>query len=139
MIFLVYVSSAVHLFSDEELVRLLEISRRNNTRDDIGGMLLYKDGNFMQCLEGPEDKVNALLRRVQKDPRHRGVLTLVKEQHVKREFPDWSMGFKNLQNVNLEALPGYTDFLDLPLTSEQYIENPSKALQLLFNFKNSMR
>jgi hypothetical protein len=139
MIFLVYVSSAVHLFSDEELVRLLEISRRNNTRDDIGGMLLYKDGNFMQCLEGPEDKVNALLRRVQKDPRHRGVLTLVKEQHVEREFPDWSMGFKNLQNVNLEALPGYTDFLDLPLTSEQYIENPSKALQLLFNFKNSMR
>jgi hypothetical protein len=70
---------------------------------------------------------------------NRGVLTLVKEQHVEREFPDWSMGFKNLQNVNLEALPGYTDFLDLPLTSEQYIENPSKALQLLFNFKNSMR
>lgn len=41
----VYVSSSVNLMSREELVKLLTISRENNARLGITGLLLYKDGN----------------------------------------------------------------------------------------------
>jgi len=51
---LVYVSSATELFSDTQLENLLLRSRQNNSTLGITGMLLYKDGNFMQCLEGPK-------------------------------------------------------------------------------------
>jgi len=57
---LVYVSSAVTFFSSAELVTLLEKSRANNTRLGISGLLLYKDGNTMQLLEGERDIVLAL-------------------------------------------------------------------------------
>jgi hypothetical protein len=57
MYFLVYVSSAVNLFSDEDLIQLLEVSRRNNEKAEITGLLLYSSGNFMQTLEGPEKAV----------------------------------------------------------------------------------
>ena len=52
MFYTVYVSSAVDLFSDEELLKLLDVSRKNNQALDVTGMLLYKGGNFMQFLEG---------------------------------------------------------------------------------------
>jgi hypothetical protein len=139
MFFTVYVSSAVHLFSDEELTALLETSRRNNAQAGITGMLLYKDGNFMQFLEGPKDKVCALLEKIKTDLRHKGMIILLQQEHAEREFIDWSMGFKKLGRDNLPGIPGYSDFLDLPLTSEQFLLNPSRTLRLLLSFRNSIR
>jgi hypothetical protein len=52
MIYLVYVSSAVKPFLSSELVDLLSKSHVYNTEVGITGMLLYKDGNFMQTIEG---------------------------------------------------------------------------------------
>jgi hypothetical protein len=139
MFFLVYVSSAVRLLVEKELLDLLEKSRKNNQAFGITGMLLYKEGNFMQFLEGPREKVMALMEKIRKDPRHRGVITLLQQEHMEREFPEWSMGFKKVESDSLPQLPGYSDFLDLPLTSEQFLMNPSKSLRLLLNFKNILR
>lgn len=50
MINLIYTSSAVELFREDELVELLKTSRDNNRRRGITGMLLYNDGNFLQVL-----------------------------------------------------------------------------------------
>lgn len=69
MIYLVYVSSAVKLFSSAELQQLLRGARENNSSRDITGMLLYKDGNFMQVLEGEKEPVLALRDRISRDPR----------------------------------------------------------------------
>ena len=139
MYILVYVSSAVELFSDEELTELLDKSRKNNAASDITGMLLYKDGNFMQFLEGPKDAVLALMTKIKADQRHRGLIVLLHEEHDEREFDHWAMGFKKLgANAKFEV-PGYSDFLNLPLTSEEFLLNPSKSLQLLLNFKKVVR
>ncbi len=139
MFFSVYVSSAVRLLSDEELAALLETSRRNNAKRDITGMLLYKDGNFMQFLEGPKESVCALLATIKTDPRHRGMIVLMQSEHPDREFSDWSMGFKALGPNKRIEIPGYSDFLDLPLTSERFLLNPSRTLKLLLGFRDSMR
>ena len=136
---LVYISSAVEPFSEQELEDLLIKNRQNNSAVGITGMLLYKDGNFMQCLEGPKKAVCTLQAKIQSDRRHRGMIVLLREEHVQREFKDWTMGFKKLDSNTALDVPGYSDFLDLPLTSEQFLLNPSKSLQLLLCFKKVMR
>ena len=54
---LVYASSAVDMFSMEELVCLLERWRPKNAALGVTGMLLYKGGNLIQALEGEADAV----------------------------------------------------------------------------------
>jgi hypothetical protein len=60
----VYVSSATRRLSVAELAEILRVSRADNQRDEITGMLLYKDGNIMQVLEGAEEKVSALIEKL---------------------------------------------------------------------------
>ena len=139
MYMVVYVSSAAKLFSEQELMELLERSRKTNSALDITGMLLYKEGNFMQFLEGPKEAVLALVAKIKLDARHHGIIILLHEDHAEREFKEWAMGFKKLDSDASLEVPGYSDLLDLPLTSEQFLLNPSKALKLLLSFKNVMR
>jgi hypothetical protein len=68
MLSLVYASSAKQLFSEEDLTALLQQSRDNNTRLGLSGLLLYKDGNFMQVLERPDDGLTVALRQDSERP-----------------------------------------------------------------------
>jgi hypothetical protein len=136
---LAYVSSAVTTFSDSELEELLKKSRRNNEASGLTGMLLYKDGNFMQFLEGPKNAVVESMSKIKADPRHHGVIVLLHEYKAERDFAEWSMGFRKLDNASDENLAGRSDFLDHPLTSEEFVSNPTRSLQLLRSFRKNMR
>ena len=139
MYYLVYVSSATRLFTQQELVDLLQVSRRNNEPAQITGMLLYQDGNFMQYLEGPKDAVLTSMARISKDPRHHGIITLLQNETGEREFSDWAMGFKSLDASVPDGNPGYTDFLNTPLDSQKFQSDPSMSMKLLRTFKQKMR
>lgn len=139
LIQLVYVSSAVRFMSDEELAELLRVSRENNARLDITGLLLYKDGNFIQALEGPEEAVLQLYDKISRDPRHVGVMTLVKEPVKNRLFPEWSMGFQNVNKMEASELPGFSAFLIESFTPENFRQNPSRVTVLLTTFKKMIR
>jgi hypothetical protein len=133
--FLVYVSAAGTWFSAQELRDLLARSRAHNERDGITGMLLYKNGNFMQVLEGEEAAVRALHARITADRRHHGVLTIDSGTTEKRQFKDWSMGFVDL-DAEAGALPeGYSEFLEMPLTDPDYAQTPGRCLALLQLFR----
>ena len=135
---LVYVSSAKEIFSPDELFALLQTSRRNNARVGITGMLLYKGGNFIQALEGEQAAIAQLHDRIQSDRRHHGLLTLLEKPIKERQFTQWSMGFSNLGDPLLRGLPGYSDFLDLPLSAEALSADPSRAQKLLQLFRTRM-
>ena len=137
--FHVYASSAVGKFSDSDLMSLLEASRENNARDGVTGMLLYKDGNFMQALEGPPEGVRAVLERVRRDPRHRGMLKLIEGFRDGRDFGDWSMAFANLNNEALATTPGYSEFMAKPLNDAEFVSQPSKVRTLLLSFRKVVR
>src|SRR5579862_5466060 len=110
-----YVSSATELFSTEELTDLLLHSREANERAGLSGMLLYKDGNFMQTVEGPGEAVEDLEARLARDPRHRGMLVLLRGERQQREFDGWSMGFRDLTvAADLAEVEGYNEFLETP-------------------------
>ena|SRR5271165_1105280 len=138
MFFVVYVSSAVNLFSEEDLTRLLETSRRNNPKLGVTGMLLYKEGNFMQLIEGPEEGVRTLLATIYNDPRHRGLLTLLEGNEKTREFQDWAMGFQSLHTDGLRQNPGYTDIMSAPLTHEYFTKDPSNCLKLFWTLRKNL-
>jgi hypothetical protein len=133
---LTYVSSAVSPLNHDQLRELLTVCEENNRRDEISGMLLYKDGNFMQVLEGSADVVHRTHTRILTDRRHAGLITLLQGPQAERQFPEWSMGFRDLRSATPKP-PGYNEFLNIPLTGREFSANPSRAQKLLVTFKAS--
>jgi hypothetical protein len=132
---LVYVSAAVTWFSPPDLRALLVDARAANERAGITGMLLYKDGNFMQALEGEEAAVMALHRSIRADRRHQGMLTLTSGPVSEREFAQWNMAFFDLGAARGELPLGYSGFLDTPLTDPAFVQDPGRCRQLLAMFR----
>ncbi len=107
--YLVYVSSASELYTDHNLAEILTISRRNNTQNNITGILLYHEGSIIQVLEGDKVTVNALYNKIQLDQRHKSVIRMVEGITEQRNFADWSMGFESLTDGEWEEYSGYLD------------------------------
>lgn len=77
-----------------ELESILKCSRINNSKESITGMLMYHRGEFIQILEGAEDRVLKLFSlTIQNDARHSNVKLIAQGPIVHRSFSDWSMGF----------------------------------------------
>lgn len=139
MLSLIYVSTSVKLLNDEELLDILKVSRENNSSRDVTGLLLYKGGNFMQVLEGPDEVVEALYETIKTDPRHKDVFVLSREQISNRQFPAWEMAFQNLDNPEVKSEPGYSQFLQDEFIADVYRENPLRAYIMLLTFRDNMR
>ena len=133
----VYVSSATRLMTQPELLELLRKARENNARDQITGMLLYKDGNFMQAFEGEEEKATRLHEKILADPRHKNIITLLKEPLEERRFDGWSMSFQNIDLLKEDERAGFSRFLSYPFDKNYFGENPNNALKLLLSFRKS--
>ena len=134
MIHLIYISSATSWPSENDLKELLEQSRARNLRQNITGMLLYDNAMYMQVLEGSEKDVHDIYDSILKDTRNNGNVTLIEEEISQRDFPNWSMGFKNLESCSPEELPGFQDVFGGKLDKELAVKNTSKALGLILGF-----
>jgi hypothetical protein len=88
----IYLSSATELFSDDELKNLGVGSTHRNESVGITGVLLYNEGNFIQCLEGPKKHVLATYDRISSNPRHKGIMKIVGKSITERSFSKWAMG-----------------------------------------------
>lgn len=135
----IYASSATELFEKDELIALLETSRANNHAVDVTGILLYKDGNFLQVLEGPEPAVDTLLARIAKDQRHKRVMVFFRQTIENRDFPHWSMAFRDLKDPELAKLPGFNEFLNLSLADPSLLSDSPRVRQMISVFAKSIR
>ena len=138
MLSLTYVSSAAGRLEPAQLAAMLGDIRPKNEALGLTGMLLYSDGNIIQTLEGPDEAVEATFRSIEADPRHRGILVLLREPVEERAFPDWSMGFREVAGTEVGSLPGYSAFLSRPLAKELGAA-AAPAYRLLEVFRDSMR
>jgi hypothetical protein len=86
-----YVSVADPSISDEEIASILVSARRNNVRDELTGALVYNGHNFLQLLEGPDEKVEACLAVIREDPRHSGMIEVRRRTIEARDFGEWAM------------------------------------------------
>ena len=133
MIQLIYVSAAVSEMREDALRELLRTSRENNATLGVTGMLLYRRGDFMQALEGEERTVRKLLRRIARDPRHHGLVTLMARPISARAFGDWKMGFRSLVPAALERSEGFSSVLNQRF-HQAPTPAPDLALKLLLRF-----
>lgn len=132
---LVYESIANQEMSDEHLKNLLATARTRNITSNITGMLLFKNGFFMQALEGEKDVIENTFDKVVKDPRHRDVLVVYKKPIEQRRFPEWEMGFNKIDDKNAELIEGFSDFLNRP-TPRFFRHQATLAELLLEQFKH---
>jgi hypothetical protein len=91
MLQLVYSSVASDGGSDIDLTALCEKAARNNKRDEITGVLLLRDGYFLQALEGPRLAVEDAFLRIIADDRHGNLQLLSRRIVTARHFGDFAM------------------------------------------------
>jgi hypothetical protein len=136
---IIYLSSASYLFSKTELQALLEQARVKNARLGITGLLLYREGNFMQLLEGESSVLENLYKTILRDTRHKGAIRLLDGEIAERSFPEWTMAYQDLSLRTESNLPGFNQFLNAPLTEAEFAHKPQQVRTLLNLFKRTLR
>lgn len=93
MLQLVYISSARQPITESVCADVLAVSRTNNVRDGITGLLVAGQRRFLQALEGPTDAVRSTYNRILKDSRHYACVLLGEHYLDERQFGEWAMGY----------------------------------------------
>lgn len=104
---IVYQSTASQEFGSLALFRLLTEAQLRNARLQITGHLLFLNGEFTQCFEGPPDKVEALWQSLQRDTRHHDIKLLVRHATQERRSPAWSMAFSTYSTHYVRGMQGF--------------------------------
>ena len=99
---MLYISSASPSLSDEDLYDILKVSRINNERANITGVLCSGGGYFIQIMEGPQKEMLQGYLRILDDPRHHDCLLIGLVPIKERKFKDWSMGHINASSENMK-------------------------------------
>lgn len=129
MVSLVYSSRSTQAFDDTSLAGLLATSRRNNARLKVTGMLLYRDGRFLQVLEGPKSVVLDRMSLITQDPRHNNIRVLLHEPISDRQFPDWTMAYHTATEPTSDGIPGYrTTFTEVEDDDD---DDPTETIRAL--------
>lgn len=92
---ILYISTARVALPPEDVREILRVSRRNNERVDVTGLLVVGGRRFLQALEGPHGAVMTTYDRIAADPRHFAMVKLGEQVIEQRSFANWSMGFES--------------------------------------------
>jgi hypothetical protein len=106
---LIYVSYANNVMSDEDIKKILEISKINNKSKMVTGLLMYSDRYFFQCLEGERRDVNQTYLRIASDPRHSKCVLIDYSEINSRLFPTWSMDYIAFSGSSNEMILRYSE------------------------------
>lgn len=104
---LAYVSTAVQLMTDSELIDILKVARSRNAKNDVTGVLLYSDGTFIQVLEGEPANIDQIFHSISNDKRHKNIIKLVDGSLDKKYFADWNMGFATVDKDRAREISGF--------------------------------
>lgn len=111
---IVYQSTASQEFGSLALFRLLTEAQLRNARLQITGHLLFLNGQFTQCLEGPPENVELIWQSLLRDTRHHNIELLVRHAAEERRFPAWSMAFSTYNSHYVQGMQGF-----FPLESDE--------------------
>lgn len=135
LIHIVYMSFSSKSLSEADLNGFLARIRRKNQVQGITGLLLYNDEAFIQVIEGEKGIIDHVFKLISKDARHSNIVKLLEEPIEKRAFPDWSMGFRKLDNTTKTKIAGYSDFMHQDKTKFKATECAESVRHLLNSFK----
>ncbi|RZA24563.1 MAG: BLUF domain-containing protein [Proteobacteria bacterium] len=121
-----YFSTAAESTTDQDIIDIVEFSRRKNARLAITGVLLYINGQIVQVLEGQPQLVQDLYASIKADPRHTNVRTAIDQPIQQRLFSDWYMGYQTLLTRQYDELS--------PILSSQSPSQDPVILRMLKGF-----
>ena len=126
-------ASAKGDFRPADLDTLLQECRRKNAKAGITGILLYRDGSFLQVLEGDRAVVEDLFEKITADKRHNQSRKIILEPIAERAFAAWTMGYPRISSRELAEIPGLNDFFG---HGKSYLDiGEGRAKMLLDAFK----
>jgi hypothetical protein len=94
---------------EAELRKIIEVSQRNNARNNVTGALMLVSDAFAQILEGSRKDVSRTMDVIGRDPRHDDLKILRAETAAERRFANWTMG---LVSDPRNPLPGASDLFE---------------------------
>lgn len=127
---LIYISQATKKMSNEDLLEILKVSKRNNQKINVTGSLFYNSGWFLQVLEGVPSTINDIYNRIEKDTRHKNACILYNEPTKSRTFLNWSMSITNLDDKDSDKYEQLIEIMDAA-KSQRKIGATSPAVTLL--------
>lgn len=133
-----YMSLQSRLMTRDEMDNMLFQIREKNKRLAITGLLLLIQGKFVQYIEGPEEEIDRVYEKIKIDPRHNELLLLDDGDINERQFKDWSMAFKRIDDKDVESLVGFKDLELDRLFLEPTDEKKHPVLKILYNFTNML-
>lgn len=125
---IIFFSTAKVAMTEDELAALGRECATNDSQVGISGMLLHKDGSFLQIIEGSNSVIRDMHARILADPRHVNMRTILDRDIEQREFDGPALGFKNL-----DTAPAGTPFLS-PFSYQAFAADPELAMLALGYF-----
>lgn len=133
---LVYLSHAKDNITYSDIQEILSSSKKNNTVNEISGVLLFRDGYFLQLLEGKEEAVLETLSRIIKDRRQHHLQTIIEVNSNQRIFQNWTMNFLDGDTVSGVIQKRVIDIMNLAFSSKH--KEKENILPMIRCFKSCL-
>lgn len=130
---LVYQSHIKKNLDENDIQSIVDVSKTNNKKNDITGLLILRDNTFVQALEGNEKKVMELYHKIKEDKRHSKVKILLNVKSDERIYKDWSMAYVDARNLKISA-KSILDLISMVAENNKY--EKSLILMLLEKILN---
>ncbi|MFL9667089.1 BLUF domain-containing protein [Variovorax sp. AB1(2024)] len=112
---ILYCSTLVQDLSPRTVGAIVSQARGRNAEHGITGLLVFDGLRFCQHLEGPREAVQALMQRIERDPRHVDVRIAYEGALSNRRYTGFGLGLAESEGPHLmsgvHALEGETALL----------------------------
>ncbi len=125
-----YVSSLNSSLKINDLNHLFKTTKSNNTCIGISGILIHKNGNFLQILEGEVEKVDTLYQNICLDNRHHSIIIIINTEICDRIFESYGTEFSIIEsNRQIHKLKQYLNWL-----KQAELQKVNKLITIIENF-----
>lgn len=128
-----YISDALENESLNNIETLYEKAKANNLKNNITGILIYKNKNFLQVLEGDSKTVDTTFAKIEYDTRHHNIFKVINTSIEGRIFEDYNFGFTIIDNK--QGLSNLNDYLTWLRNADNKLAN--KVIHMVENFIES--
>ena len=127
-----YISDSRINKSITDFNNLIEKAKINNAKNNITGILVYRNNNFLQVFEGAPETVDTIFDKIRMDQRHQNIFKIIDTSIDQRIFEEYKFGFTVVSDKN--ALQNLSDYLEWLRNADNMIAN--EIVTMVENFIN---
>ena len=113
---------------------IISVSSKHNPQSHITGIISYREGQYLQVLEGPDIEVDRLMAKISSDTRHENIWVFLNKSVTERSFRNW--GISVFDFVDQGAF--FDDFIEKnSVVLNSFDEQQTKRIQPFFDIHKS--